>query len=180
MPRVISIPIVGGDSTLCGHTSMEPRAWIRRENVKRRCLDAMRDRPLHGSFEHRSIVGIHAEHKASVDHHAEIVQTLDRAGIVSPKVLILPLLDQIRRIQRFEADEQASKTALDSSLEQTGHEDGIDGAGSLPQASHSAHPVEQARGKPAIAEEMVVQEVEMATWQPLDLGQRIIDGLGIK
>src|SRR5262249_51175311 len=142
---VVSIPIMACDSTLRGHASMETRAWVRRQNMKRRCLDAVRDRPIHSSFEHRSIVGIHAENEAAVDHHAEIVQTLDRAGIVSSKVLILPLLDQIRRIQRFETDEQASKTALDRSLEQTGHEDGIDGAGSLPQAPHSAHPVEQAR-----------------------------------
>ena len=41
-------------------------------------------------------------------------------------------------------------------------------------------PVEQRRREAAVAEQMVVEEIEMTAWQPLDLGQRIVHALGVE
>ena len=41
-------------------------------------------------------------------------------------------------------------------------------------------PSKERFGKPPVAEQMIVEEVEMASGQPLDLGQRIVDPLGVE
>src|SRR5207249_421747 len=79
-----------------------------------------------------------------------------------------------------ESHEQASQARSGGALEKIWHEHSIDGPRRLPEAAHPLHPVEQARRKSAIAEEMIVEEVQMTTGQPLDLGQGGIDRLRVK
>ena len=41
-------------------------------------------------------------------------------------------------------------------------------------------PSNSARAKRAIAEQMIVEEIEMAAGQPRDLGERVVDALGVE
>ena len=41
-------------------------------------------------------------------------------------------------------------------------------------------PCEQRLGEAAVAEQMIVEKIEMAARQPVDLGQRIVDALRVK
>ena len=59
-----------------------------------RRLDAVPHGPLHGSLEDRLVVGVHAEHEAAVDHHAEAVEALDGGGVVPSQVLQLALREK--------------------------------------------------------------------------------------
>ena len=102
------------------------------------------------------------------------------ARVVAAHVLVLPLLDEVRRVERLEPDEEASQSCIDGALEKTGREHGIHGPGGLPEASHAAHAVEERRGEAAIAEQVIVEEVQMTAGQPLDLGERRIDGLRVE
>ena len=87
---------------------------------------------------------------------------------------------QVRRVERLESDEQAAQPRIDGLLEQIGREHGVDGAGGLPQAAHAAHAVEERRGEAAIAEQVIVEKVEMPARQPLDLRERGVDGLRVE
>ena len=57
---------------------------------------------------------------------------------------------------------------------------GIHRAGGLPQPSHAAHAVEERRGEAAIAEQVIVEEVQMTAGQALDLGERVVHGLRVE
>ena len=114
---------------------------------------------------------IHPEHEAAVDHHAEIVQPADRRAVVASQVLILALLGEVVDVQRFEADEQAAQPGVHRSLEKPRQQNRIDRAGRLPETAHAAHAVEQCRGKAPVAEQMIVEKVEMPARQPLDLAR---------
>jgi len=76
--------------------------------VKRRCLDSVLDGPLDRALEHGPIVTIHAKDETAVDHYAEVMQTTDCRRVIATQVLILPLLSEIRRVERFEPDEETS------------------------------------------------------------------------
>ena len=95
----------------------QSRAWIWSLNVKGRGGDAVLDRPFDRARENSLVVFVHPEDEAAVDHHPETVQPTNRRGIVAAQVLILPLLRQVRGIQRFKANEETSKSTLDRSLE---------------------------------------------------------------
>ena len=51
--------------------------------------------------------------------------------------------------------------------------------GGLPQPPHAAHPVEERRGEAGVAKQVVVQEVQVAARQALDLGQGRVDRSGV-
>ena len=70
--------------------------------------------------------------------------------------------------------------ACDGTLEQIGREHGIHRAGGLPETSHAAHAVEQRRGEAAIAEQVVIEKIQMTAGQTIDFGQGGIDALRIK
>ena len=76
--------------------------------------------------------------------------------------------------------EQAAKSRVDGSLEKPGREHGIHRPGGLPQAAHASHALEQRRSEAAIAEQVVIEEIQMAPRQALDLQQRRIDGLCVE
>ena len=48
------------------------------------------------------------------------------------------------------------------------------------RGSHPGHGAEQLAGELALAEDVVVEEVEMATGQGVDLGQGVVDLLGVE
>ena len=82
--------------------------------------------------------------------------------------------------QRLEADEDAAQARGGRMFDQIAVQDRIDGRGALEEAAHAAHAVEQRRGEAAVAEQVIVEEVEMAARQPLDLGERVVDPLGVE
>jgi len=45
---------------------------------------------------------------------------------------------------------------------------------------HAAHAGEQGGREAPVAEQVVVQEVQVAAWQPLDLGQHLVNGSGVE
>ena len=127
------------------------------------------------------VVVVHAEDEAPVDHHAEVVQPTDqpphsRGGGSGTSAAPARLAAD----QRFEADEQAAQPRLDGPLQEIRRQHRIDGARRLPQTAHAAHAVEERRREAPVAEEMVVEEVEMAARQTVDLGERRIDRLGVE
>ena len=154
---------------LIGDAPVERRARIRRDDVEGR-------RPL----EHRPVVAIHAEDETAVDHQAEVVQAADGGRVVAPQVLVFPLLDEVLGIQRLEPDEQAAQPRLHCPLEEVRREHRVDRAGGLPEAAHPAHAVEERRGEAAVAEQVVVEEIQVATRQPLDFRQLRVHGLRIE
>ena len=139
------------------------------------------DRPLDRPLEHRLVVAVHAEDEAAVDHHAA-----GRAGDGSPARSRGAGSDTCRcstrfvGVERFEPDEEAAQARVHGLLEQTGREHGVDRAGGLPETAHAAHAVEQRRGEAAVAEQVIVEKVEMTAGQPLDLGERRVDGLRVE
>ena len=98
------------EPALIRDAAVERRARVRREDVKRRGLDALLDRPLDRALEHRVVVAVHPEDEAPVDHHAKVVQAANGRGVVAAHVLVLPLLGEIRRVERLESDEEASQS----------------------------------------------------------------------
>jgi hypothetical protein len=130
------------------------------------------DRPLDRPLEYRPVVGVHAEDEAAVDHDAQIVQTFDSRCVVAAHVLVFPLFGQVRRVERFESDKETSQPRFHGALEQVGREHGVHGPGGLPETSHPAHALEKRRGEAAIAEQVIVQKIEMAAGEPFDLGKR--------
>src|SRR4030095_5533069 len=65
--RVIEIPISVKNSLLVLHSLEERCSWIRCKNMKRRRLDAVGNRPIHGSVEDTFIVSLTSENEATVD-----------------------------------------------------------------------------------------------------------------
>ena len=165
----------------CGlHPVVERRAGVGGQDVEGGGLDALLDRPLDGALEDGFVVLVHAEDEAGVDHHAELVQAADGGGVIPVQVLSFVLLAQVFGVERLEADEQAAQTAGGGFFEQTRLQDRSDRPGSLPEAAHAAHPVEQRGGEARVAEQVVVQEVQVAAGQAVDLGQRLVDRAGVE
>jgi hypothetical protein len=148
--------------------------------VERRRLDAVRDRPVDGAREHGAVVGIHPENEAAVDHHTEVVNPAYGGGVVPLQVLVLPLFGKVRRVQGFKADEQAAQPGGDRAFEEIWGEDRVDGSSRLPQPSHAAHAIEQRRREPPVAEQVVIEKVQVTARKTIDLGQRGVDRLGVE
>ncbi len=134
-------------------------------------FDALPHGPGHRAVEHPGVVAIHAEHKAAVDHHAVLVQPRNRRLVIPHHVVELMLRMQVGLAQRLKADEQAAQSAGDRFLQQSGLQHRLHGGCRLPHPPHAAHAVKQRFGKAPVAEEMVVEEEEMPSGQPLDLRQ---------
>src|SRR4029453_9861293 len=99
MTCVVHVPIVNREPALFGEPAVQRSAWIRGEDMKCGGFDPMLDGPFDRSLEDRSVVAIHAEDEAAVDHHAEVVKTTNRGSIVTTQILILPLLCEFHRVQ---------------------------------------------------------------------------------
>jgi hypothetical protein len=148
--------------------------------MKRRRLDAVLRSPTRPCAEHRAVVAIHAEDKAPVDHHAGIVQTSNRRRVVAAHVLVLPLLDEVVGVERLEADKQAAQPCVNRTFEKVWREHRIHGARRLPEPAHTAHTLEEGGGEAPVAEEMIVEKVQVTAGQAIDLRERFVDGLRIE
>src|SRR4029450_9373730 len=112
------------------------------------------------------------------DHDAEIVEAPGYRRIIAPEVLALVGAHEVRRGQGFEADEDAAQPRGRGPRAEVPLADRVDGGGALEQPPHAAHAVEERRGEAAIAEQVIVEKVQMAPRQPGDLGERVVDPLG--
>jgi hypothetical protein len=71
-------------------------------------------------------------------------------------------------------------TPIRPPFEKIRDKDGVHRAGCLPQAPHAAHPFEERRGETPIAEQMIVQKVEMPPRQTVDLRKRRVHRLCVE
>ncbi len=104
------------------------------------------------------------------------MQPPDGRGVIAAQVLVLALLGEIGRVERLEADEETPEARIHRALDEPGCEHGVHRAGGLPEPSHAPHAVEERRREAAIAEQVIVEEVEMASGQAVDLGQGSVHG----
>jgi len=65
-------------------------------------------------------------------------------------------------------------------LDEIAAQDRVDGCGPLKETAHSAHAVKERPCEPLVAEQMIVQEVQMTAGQAFDLGQRRVDTLRVE
>lgn len=65
-------------------------------------------------------------------------------------------------------------------LDQVAAQHAVHGGGALEQPPHPAHPLEQSLGETPITQQMIVEEIEVAAGQPLDLCQRLVDALRVE
>ena len=65
-------------------------------------------------------------------------------------------------------------------LEEARPQHRVDRAGALEDAVHPAHPVEQGGREPRVAEQVVVEEVDVPAGHPVDLRQRPVDRLRVE
>ena len=138
------------------------------------------DRPVHRSVEHGCVVSIHSEDEAAIHHHVVVVEAPDGGAVVAVEVLELPLLAQVLRAERFKPHEETAQPGRGSLLEQPGAQHRWHRARGLPHPVHSPHPLEE-RGREAhVAEEMIVEEVEVLSGESVDLGKRVIHRLGVE
>lgn len=68
-----------------------------------------------------------------------------------------------------------SKARLCSPFDQMALENGVHGGRTLKEAIHSAHAVEQRRGEASVAQQMVIQEIQVASGEPGRFGEGRID-----
>ena len=136
--------------------------------------------PIHRPLEHVRVVVIHPEDEAAVDHDAEVVQPLRDGGIIASQVLALVAQREIVGRERLEPDEEAPESGLCRSFDEVAAQHGINRRRALKQAPHAAHPLEQGCPEALVAEQVIVEEVEMPARQPIDLGERIVDALGVE
>src|ERR1700730_13671310 len=121
---------------------------------------------------------VHTEYEAAVDHHAKIVQPANSGGVVAADVLEFALLLQIVAVHGLESDKEAAHSACTRLCQHSWLlKHGFHSARRLPQPIHSEHAVEERFSEGRASEEVVVQEVQMAPRQPVDLGQGGVDGL---
>ena len=59
-------------------------------------------------------------------------------------------------------------------------QDGIDGGRALKQTSHAAHAVEERRCESAVAKQVIVEKVQVAPRQSVDLGERVVHALRVE
>ena len=140
-----------------------------------------RDRPLHRPLEDRGVVLVEAEHEAGVHHDAEVVQAADGLRVVPAQVLPLALRAQAlgARASRSPRRGCAGRRPT-AALEEAGTQHGVHRARGLPEPAHPPHPVEERPGEGGVAEEVVVEEVEVPPGQPLDLRERVLDRLHVE
>jgi hypothetical protein len=141
---------------------------------------AVLDCPIHRPSENALVIVVHPEDEAAVDHDPELVKAVGDCGVVTPQVLPFVAPDEIAWRKRLETHEETPQPHLGSALDDVTPENRINSRSSLKEALHSAHPVKQGCGKTGIAKEVIVEKVEMASWQSIDFGKCIIDLLRVK
>src|SRR5947209_3414759 len=82
---------------------------------------------------------------------------------------------EVLRVERLEADEDAAHARLGRALDQVSLEDRAHGARALEHAAHPAQAGEERLGETAVAEEVIVEEVQVPARQALHLRERPVD-----
>jgi len=108
-----------------------------------------------------------------------LVQSADGGGVL-PELLAFPLRPQVALVEALEPDEEAAEPAPGGAPQQPGLEDRTDRSRRLPQAAHPLEPVEEGDGVGRIAEEVVVEKIEVPSRQQGDLRERPVDRPGIE
>jgi hypothetical protein len=109
------------------------------------------------------------------------MKAADRRVVVASDVLVFALLAEIGGVDGLETDEQAPQPGRDRFLRQgRALQHRLDGPGCLPQPPHSGHSVEQGRGEARIAEQVIIEEVQVAAGQPVDFRERVINELRVE
>ena len=183
MAGVVEIPVARRRcDPRSSHAREQPRARIRRLDVKRRRRDAVLDRPVHRPPEHVLIVVVHAEDEAAVDHDAEAVQPVGDGRVVAAQILALVAAARGCRASGSRSRRRgcaARPRPPARSDRRAGSESTVAAPWNRP--AHAAHAVEQRLAEAAIAEEMIVEEIQMAARQPRSISaERVVHALGVE
>ncbi len=109
-----------------------------------------------------------------------VVQAVGDGGVVAPQVLALVAARQVGGREGLEADEEAAEPGRGGFLDQVAAQDRIDGGRALEQPAHPAHAVEERRGESHVAEQVVVEKVQVPARQSIDFGEGVVHPLGIE
>ena len=180
MARIVEIPVARHDATFGLHPLVQLRAGVRRLDVKGGGRQALLDGPIHRAPEHVRVVVVHAEDEAAVDHDAEIVQPTGHGGVIASEVLPFVAAGEIAGGERFEAYKQTAQPRVGGPLDEIAAQNGIHCRRALKQAVHAAHAVEESAREALVAEQVIIEEVQMPAGQPGDLGQCIVHALGVE
>src|SRR2546421_6723658 len=108
------------------------------------------------------------------------MQPLSHRLVVPAEILTFVALRKVRRRERLEPDEEAPQPGLSRLFDQVAGQNGIDSRCALKQPVHAAHAVEERAREAAIAQEMIVEKVEVPAGEPLDLGEGLVNSLRIE
>ncbi len=100
--------------------------------------------------------------------------------VIASQILALVAARQVARCQALEADEEALEPGSGRALDQIVAEHRIDGRRALKQPVHSSHAVEQRASESSVAQQMVVEEVQMPSGQTRDFGEGGIHALCVE
>ena len=108
------------------------------------------------------------------------MQAIGDCLIVASEVLAFVATAEIFLGEGFKSDEDAAQAGFGGFFDEVSAEDGIDSCSTLKEAAHTFHSGENGFREVTIAEEMVVEEVEMTAGQPFDLSESFVDTLRVK
>jgi hypothetical protein len=108
------------------------------------------------------------------------VEAVGDGLVVATQVLPFVASFEVAGGEGFEADEDAAEARFGGSLDEVAAGDGVDGCCALKDSAHAFHAFEEGFGEAPVAEEMIVEEVEMTTGQAVDFGEGIVDALGVE
>src|SRR6266852_8615614 len=159
---------------------MQRCARIGRQNVKGGSLNPLPDSPCDRMIKNCLVVFIHAEHETAVDHHAMVVKPAYGGSVVAAKILKFSLLLEIRLIGGLKPNKQAPQSAGHRLLEEFRRQHRVHSSRRLPETAHASHAIKERIRKTRIAEQMIVEEIQVTSRQTIDLGQRVVHGLGVE
>jgi len=138
------------------------------------------DCPIHRASKDIPFVVVHPEHEAAIDHDAEAVQPFGDSGVIAAEILPFIAAGEIAGGERFESHEETSKSSGRRALDQIAAENRIDRGRALEQPAHPAHALEQRFAESSVAQQMVVEKIEMPARQPIDFRQRLVHTLRVE
>jgi hypothetical protein len=175
---------------LGSHPRVQRRAGIGCQDVERRRREAILYRPVNGSRKHVGVVSVEPEDEAPIDHDSEIVEPSDHLLVAAAEILPLVGVLQASRRKAFEADEQAPQSCRRGVFDQVapargsarrgGGQHGVHRCRALKDAAHAPHAAEQIACEAHMSEQVIVEEIQMAPRQAIDLRQRIVHPLRIE
>ena len=171
MAGVVEVPVAVQQPPLRLHPPKERRARVGREDVEGGGLDALST--AHSTVRSKTAASSSSmpKTKLPLTMTPEAVQAPDGLAVVAAEVLGLALRAQAVGAEGLEADEEAAQAAGHGLFEQPGRST----EATVPAACQSRPmprmAVEEGRGEARVAEEMVVEEVEVPAGQARDLGE---------